>query len=198
MSKRSAQIPVPEAKRAATEKALLAAQQFRDDLVQEQAIQAHADAVVERLQRLKADEVIASTVQQPAAVGARTIILVIGTPDEHLIYQIVELPGWFPDDFNRVWTCKVDFYPGHKNSAEWLSLVRILYSLPQGDAKHNPLFGVTDMAERKRILSDDEECKKFFAAAKSKLEYFDVCCLGKDGYNEPTVGPARVILISFD
>jgi hypothetical protein len=188
--KRSARTPIHAAKRAATEKALLAAQELARE-VEEQDNEVIASSS-------SAPRIVVEQAQAEVPQQLRTILLIVTFPDETRIHKVVERPDWLPEDFERVWKCKHDFFPGHKNKSEWLSLVRVLYGQETGDEKHNPLFGVKDMAERKRILADDELCTKFFAEKNDKLQYFDVATMDEHPYEEPINGPMRVIMIGFD
>jgi hypothetical protein len=131
----------------------------------------------------------------------RTLNVVVIYEDHEQNYRILENSSWFPEDFDHLWGRDLSFFmPNGLTVAEkkdWLLLIRQFYGKDEHIAKNNPLFGVTDMAERKRILADTEACKKFFAEKKRHMDNFDLADLTESNMHEPTPGQSCTVIVRY-
>lgn len=173
---------------------------LEDQAAKRAATENSVDKVFDACDQLSASVISSSIPPRVSAPALRTLDIVVINADDGQNYRIVETPDWFPEDFNYLYyTRKGEFLIGEFDAADeqdWARLVRLFYGRTKEEPKkYNLLFGVKDMAQRKRILADNALCEEFFAKEDYDFDDFNLKDVAAEDMDKPTDGPTRKIIV---
>jgi hypothetical protein len=116
--------------------------------------------------------------------------------DDEYYYQIAESAEWFPKNFEYLWS-KLDMEVDIEELDELhdIGILNALVFLMYGRTGDDPIFAITDMRRRRRIISVDKVLQRWLDQHNYEGFGFDVC--DEDPLENPVIGDSRTLIINF-
>ncbi len=131
--------------------------------------------------------------QQKQTSLQRCIQVIVCEGDDEFYYQIAESAEWFPRNFEYLWS-KLDMEVDIDDLND-VGILNALILLMYGRTGEDPIFAITNMRRRRRIISLPDEA---FERWSNKHNYegfgFDVC--DEDPLENPVIGVSRTLIIN--